>query len=96
MSHPAFIEHGQVFECVRQRGVVGRQGLLADVQRSLVHVLGGLVLPPLRVQRGQVVQGLGAVRVVAAQHPLPHLQRAGQEHLGCPGQRAVSGGQCYF
>lgn len=88
MSHSAFVEHGQVFERVGQRGVVWGQGLLADVQRPLVHVLGRLVLPPLRVQRRQVVEGLGAVGVIGAQDALAHLQGAAQEHLGGAGKDA--------
>lgn len=74
MSHSAFIQHGQMFERVRQGGVVWRQGFLADVQRPLIHVLGCLVLPPLSVQGSQVVEGLSAVWVIRAEDTLAHLQ----------------------
>ena len=83
MSHSAFIEHGQVFECVCQRGMVRGQGPLADVQRPLVHVLSRLILPPLCVQCSQVVEGLSAVWVIWTEDTLTHLQRAGQEYFGC-------------
>lgn len=66
--------------------MVGGQGLLTNVQSLLVHVFSHLVFPPLRVQRGQVVEGLSAVRMIGTKHTLAHLQGATQEYLGGAGE----------
>lgn len=84
-SYSAFIEYGQVLEGVGQGRVVGGQGFLTNVKRPLVHVFGHLVLSPLRVQRGQVVERLRAVRMICTEDALTHLQGAAQEYLGGAG-----------
>lgn len=86
VSHSAFIEHGQVFECVCQRWVVWGQGLLANVQRPLIHVLSCFILPPLSVQCSQVVEGLSTVWMIWTEDTLTHLKRPGQKNLGCTGE----------
>lgn len=88
-SYSAFIEHGQVFEGVRQRRVVRGQGVLTNVKRPLVHVFSHLIFSPLRVQRSQVVEGLRTVWMIWPENALTHLQRAAQEYFGGTGEDKI-------
>lgn len=89
-SYSAFIEHGQVFEGVRQWRVVGGQGLLTNVKRPLVQIFSHLVFSPFRVQSSQVVKGLRTVRMIWTENALTHFQRSAQEYPGSAGEGKIS------
>lgn len=75
------IQDSEMFHCVGQGRVVRRQGSPADVQGSLVELLGFIILLLFIVKSRQVIQGLGTVWVIWPQKPLPHLQGTLQKLL---------------